>query len=150
MKKLLVIIGLAAAARLAVPAVQAADPGRWDGPDLKANTNTIASLTNVWKTLFATNAHRVGIWLSSTTGGASVWAGINRTNAAVGDGVLLQIDQSESVTLTTNGVTLVINKSGPGGLFLPVEKIGKGPFTIIGTNATSGTQVSGTELQTQR
>jgi len=131
MKKLIAVIGLVAVALLAVPA-QAVDPGRWDGPELKANTNTIASLTNVYKTLFATNALRVGIWLSSQTAGQTIWAGINKTNVVLGQ-----------------GVKLVIDGTG-GGLFLPVEKCGKGPFTIIGTNATLGTDVSGTELQTQR
>jgi hypothetical protein len=132
MKKLIAVIGLVAAALLAVPVLEAADPGKWDGPELKVNTNTIASLTNVSKTLFATNSLRLGIWLSSQTASQTIWAGLNRTNAAVGQ-----------------GVKLVIDGTG-GGLFLPVEKTGKGPFSIIGTNATNGSDVSGTELQLQR
>lgn len=130
--KVMIGIGLAALALLAVPSVDAADPGRFDQPDLRASRAYVSSLTNVSFTAFATNSLRHGIWFSSSTSGAQVWACFNATNA-----------------VATNGVLLTINGTD-GGLYLPVSQIGKGAVSLIGTNATSGPPVQATEFSLPR
>lgn len=132
MKKLMAVIGLAAVALLAVPAVEAADPGAFDSPALKTARAYVGALTNVSFTAFGTNSLRHGIWLSSSTSGAQVWACFNATNA-----------------VATNGVLLTINRTD-GGLYLPVLLTGKGALSLIGTNATSGPPVQATEFSLPR
>jgi len=119
MKKLMIVIGLAAAALLAVPTAGAADLGAFDVPSLTITTSNITAdvHTNASVLLFAAAPLRVGITLSGPSGDA-VWLQMTTST-------LLGASKGRKITFGTSST------------YIPGIEIGKGMLRIQGnSNAT--------------